>query len=320
MALSEFELIQYYFSKPLVVGNDSDVVYGIGDDCAILAPRTGCDLVISVDTLVADVHFPSSASPYDIACRSLAVNVSDLAAMGADPAWFTLALTLPESNASWLSSFSEGLFDAAKQYGMPLVGGDTTRGPLSITIQVHGYVPKGQALRRDAAKIGDDIYVTGYLGQAGAGLALIQQEKRAPVKALFEHFYRPESRIAIGQALLGKATAAIDVSDGLVADLGHIIELSNVGANVYLDNVPYSDDVLQTFGQEQALQFALGAGDDYELCFCASPESSDAITALVQEYSVPITCIGKICEGKSVTLLNKENQPVSVTQQGYQHF
>jgi thiamine-monophosphate kinase len=319
MASSEFEIIKQYFDKPWPASDYADVVYGIGDDCAIIAPPPGFDLVASVDTLVADVHFPASANPYDIACRALAANASDLSAMGASPGWFTLALTLPEPNPVWLASFSEGLFDSARQYGMPLVGGDTTRGPLSITLQVQGYVPVGGALRRDGAAVDDDIYVTGWLGRAGAWLALSDQQK-SQEKLLYQHFYRPPSRLDLGVALRGLASAVIDISDGLLADLGHILERSHVGASILLEDIPYSDKVARLMGKSRAIDLALSAGDDYELCFCAPGKYRKSIALLSQDFGIPITRIGKICIDEHLALLNKEGQPVAFEQQGYQHF
>ncbi len=320
MALSEFELIKQYFTEPGQTSVNNDVVQGIGDDCAIIKPRPDCELVVSVDTLVADVHFPASANPYDIACRALAVNVSDLAAMGASPGWFTLALTLPEPNPDWLAFFSKGLFDSAKQHGLALVGGDTTRGPLAITLQVLGYVPVGQALRRNGANVGDNIYVTGFLGMAGAWLELTGQQQKRQDKQLYEHFYRPPSRLALGKALTGIASAAIDISDGLLADLQHILEQSRVGAEVLLEQIPCSARVAELLGEARAQALALSAGDDYELCFCAPGNLTDTIEALARDHDLAITCIGRICSGENLVLLDADRQPVSVDRKGYQHF
>lgn len=324
MALSEFELIQSCFADQaaamLHAGVGAGVRLGIGDDCAILAPRSGHDLLVSVDTLVAGVHFPDSISPYQIACRSLAVNLSDLAAMGAEPAWFTLALTLPEANESWLREFSRGLFDTARQHGIALVGGDTTRGPLCITIQVQGYAAAGQALRRDGASAGDLICVSGLLGDAGAGLSLVLQDKADQSDYLVQRFLSPLPRITTGQALIGTASAAIDISDGLLADLGHILERSQVGASLQVDAIPRSQALRQAVGEKQALQLALSAGDDYELCFCVPAEQAGKLKTIAEQTGVPLCQIGVITAEPGLRVLDAQNQPIPLTKAGYQHF
>ncbi len=320
MALSEFELIQNCFAEQAAASLHPDVRLGIGDDCAILSPTAGQDLLVTVDTLVAGVHFPDTLSPSQIAGRCLAVNLSDLAAMGAKPAWFTLALTLPEASEAWLREFSRGLFELARQYGISLVGGDTTRGPLSITIQAHGYAPAGLALRRDGAKPGDLIYVSGSVGDAGAGLGLALKGHVDESDFLVQRFVSPTPRLALGQKLLAIASAAIDISDGLLADLGHILKRSQVGAQLQSDYVPVSKALLEAVGKEQALQLALSAGDDYELCFCVSAEQVAEMEILAKQVGVDVSQIGVITREPGLTVLDEYGQLMPLTKTGYQHF
>jgi len=320
MALSEFELIQSCFAEQAAASLRPDVRLGIGDDCAILSPRPNQDLLVSVDTLVAGIHFPESISPYQIARRSLAVNLSDLAAMGAEPAWFTLALTLPEANESWLREFSRGLFDIANQFGISLVGGDTTRGPLSITIQVQGCTPVGQALRRDGAQAGDLVYVSGSLGDAGAGLALALSGDIDETDYLVSRFLSPTARIDTGLALRDVASAAIDISDGLLADLGHILKRSQVGATLQANAIPLSQSLRQTVGEKKSLELALSAGDDYELCFCVSPEKADKLAAIAEQAGVALSQIGVITDEAELCVLDESGQSMSLSLAGYQHF
>jgi len=320
MALSEFELIQNCFAEQAAASLHPDVRLGIGDDCAILSPAIGQDLLVTVDTLVAGVHFPDALSPSQIAGRCLAVNLSDLAAMGASPAWFTLALTLPEANEVWLREFSRGLFELANQHGISLVGGDTTRGPLSITIQVQGYAPAGQALRRDGAQPGDRVYVSGSVGDAGAGLGLTLKGNVDESNFLVRRFVSPSPRLALGQKLLTVASAAIDISDGLLADLGHILKRSQVGAELQSYHVPVSNVLLEAVGKEQALQLALSGGDDYELCFCVSAEQVAEMEILAKQTGVVVSQIGVITSEPGLTVLDERGQPMALPQTGYQHF
>lgn len=320
MGLSEFELINRYFNSDDERLQRSELVLGIGDDAALLAPKPGHELVVAVDTLVSGVHFPADAGADDIGYRSLAVNLSDLAAMGAEPACFTLAITLPESNSEWLEGFSRGLFEMAKQHRVPLVGGDTTKGPLTISIQVLGYVPCGQALRRDGAQPGDLIYVSGYLGDAAAGLALANAQGTAPAY-LQQRFLRPEPRLEAGLALRQFAHAAIDISDGLLADIGHIAERSGLSAAIELDKLPLSDALSSAFSQQQAQQFALCGGDDYELCFCSAPEHAEQLAAIAEQLKLPLTCIGQMREGAGVQLYDATGKRLETKDSmGYQHF
>lgn len=320
MALSEFELIQRCFAEQAASPLNTDVVLGIGDDCAILSPPAGQHLLVSVDTMVAGVHFPESLPPAQIASRCLAVNLSDLAAMGAKPAWFTLALTLPDANESWLRDFSRGLFALANRHGISLVGGDTTRGPLSITIQVQGYAPSGQALRRDGAQSGDQIYVSGSLGDAGAGLELSLAGNYDESNFLVRRFISPEPRLALGQNLLGVASAAIDISDGLLADLGHILTRSQVGAELQVDQLPVSTELQTHVGEARAQALALSAGDDYELCFCVPSNKAGQIEAIAEGQAVALTPIGLITTAPELRVVDSAGQPIELPRAGYQHF
>lgn len=317
---SEFSLIKAYFAA--LTTNRADVVLGIGDDCALLQPPAGQLLATSVDTLVADVHFFADVEPYRLGYKSLAVNLSDLAAMGATPAWFTLALTLPEANADWLKAFSAGIADLANQHNLQLVGGDTTRGPLTITIQATGFVDADKALRRDAAKPGDKIYVSGTLGDAGAGLLLRQGTLPAAnltaveQQCLLDRLECPLSRNGLANQLPEDVKAAIDISDGLLADLQHILTASRVGAVIDSDALPLSS-ALQKLPVELAKKLALTAGDDYELCFTVPAEKA---VVLEKKLSGHITCIGEVTAAQGLTLLPTDSQQHLDIKPGYDHF
>jgi thiamine-monophosphate kinase len=267
---SEFDLIRRHFTRPA-----AQAVLGIGDDCALLKVAADCELAISTDMLVSGVHFFADARADWLGHKALAVNLSDLAAMGATPRWAMLALALPAGDEDWLTQFSSGFFALAQQYGVELVGGDTTRGPLNICITVGGEVPPGRALRRDAAKRGDDIWVTGTLGDAALALALLTGEAdiaEEDAAQLLQRLHRPTPRIEAGLALREHAHAAIDVSDGLAADLGHILESSHCGASIHLQQIPLSPQFTRNVAKSRAklaAQWKLGGGDDYELCFTA---------------------------------------------------
>lgn len=309
--MNEFDIIAQFFAKQIVTR--PDVILGIGDDCAIVEVPADQQLAITTDTLVAGVHFPTDTPAFDIGYKSLAVNLSDLAAMGATPAWITLALTLPEKNVRWLTEFSRGLFELAQRYQIQLIGGDITRGPLTITIEAKGFIPKNQALKRSAAKVGDLIYVTNTLGDAALGL--LCAEKKISLQPdyqtyLLSRLNRPEPRVEIGEQLRGIAHAAIDISDGLAADLGHILEKSQVGATVYVDALPLSEALLRSVATPQAIELALNGGDDYELCFTAPKEIHDS----------RFTCIGIITQTLRLNLLYKDERPYSGKVNGYQHF
>lgn len=325
MAIGEFDLIRQYFSNLQAIR--PGVVIGIGDDAAVLEFPPNRQLVVATDTLVAGVHFPKKLGAEHIGARALLVNLSDLAAMGAEPLWFTLALTLPQASASWLSAFSKGLSDVATAYSCALVGGDTTCGPLTITITVHGAVPPGEALTRRGAQPGDRVYVTGTPGLGAAGLACLQGELEVDDervrRQLLDGFLKPRPRLDVGQRLRGVASAAIDISDGLLADLGHICEQSQVGAQLEWEALPNLDRLMDTVTAEQRRQWVLGGGDDYELCFTAPENKSAAVQALAAEIGAPITRIGRIVSTavtSKVLCQDKHGKKVSVHKQGYQHF
>lgn len=314
--MSEFDIIQRYFKRPVT---DDDVLHGIGDDCALLRVPSDQDLAVSIDTLVAGVHFPPQTSPYDIGHKALAVNLSDLAAAGAEPRWATLALTLPQPDETWLADFSAGFFALAERYNVQLVGGDTTQGPLSITVHVHGLTPRGRMLRRAGARPGDLIYVTGTLGDAGLALRALQgQIKLTPEHAahVMQRLNRPEPRITAGLALRDLASAAIDISDGLAADLGHILAASGVGASIEIERLPLSPAV----SAQHDWNLPLASGDDYELCFTAPPQHEKKLTAALEQSGCACTRIGaiEIPPGLRCKLANGELFTPRIT--GYQHF
>ena len=320
MPLDEFSLIERYFCNDQ---RGEAVVTGIGDDAAVLNLQLDEQLVTSVDTLLADVHFPSSAAPEDIATRALHVNLSDLAAMGARPLGFLLALTLPEADAQWLEAFSESLARDASTYQCPLIGGDTTGGPLAISITVFGSVPKGQALLRSGASEGDSIYVTGTLGDAAAALSFIKgflNKGFVESEYLLSRFYRPEPRLQEGTRLIGQASAAIDISDGLLADLGHIVRRSNVRAEIELARLPLSRALMTAGNHVQSLEWALTGGDDYELCFTVPCENVQAIEQMIQAGLLNASKIGRIIAGQGVICLNEHGEEVRFEKEGFRHF
>ena len=321
MAISEFELIKRYFSRGMAARND--VLLGVGDDAALLMPAAGESLALSMDTLVEGVHFPLHTSPSDIGYKTVAVNLSDMAAMGAEPAWMLLGLTLPTVDEGWLQGFSEGVSQLAAEHNVALVGGDTTRGPLAITLQICGFVPPAQALRRDGARVGDLIYVTGQLGDAGLGLQLVlrcvELSLIQPRRDYFiSRLQRPTPRVAMGLALRGLATAAIDISDGLVGDLGHILTASGVGATVNVDRLPVAAEV-KAYGDEW-WRLPLTAGDDYELCFTLPAGSEAALNRALQGIDCPVTCIGQIEMSSGLRLTSDRGDSVQYQAGGYQHF
>ena len=310
---TEFAIIEKFFTQQTM--QRSDVCLSIGDDAAIVAVPPQQQLLLSVDTLLAGVHFPAQTSPYDIAYKALAVNLSDLAAMAAAPAWFTLALTLAEVDEGWLAEFSRGLWDIAEHFAVQLVGGDTTRGSLSISITALGFAPPQQALTRSAAKVGDWIYVTGSLG--GAGLALEQLQNAGEIASddLAACLHRPWPRVREGLQLRNIAHAAIDISDGLAADLGHILASSSVGATIETVKLPMAEALL-SLPIGQALSLALTAGDDYELCFTVPPDKLDALAAT----GIRCHCIGRIEVELGLRLGDAEGNIELLASKGYQHF
>lgn len=316
--IGEFEIIERYFKRPV---GDRDVVLGVGDDAAVLA--VDGLVAVTVDTLVAGRHFPDGTAPHVLGHRLMAVNLSDLAAMGARPRWCTLALTMPKAEEAWLEGFSRGLFDMADRFGVSVVGGNLSRGPLTLTLQMMGNVPQARMLTRGGGHVGDDIYVTGTLGDSSAGITLIAERTAAPLgsaaEALKERYYRPEPRIGAGLALAPLATAAIDVSDGLLADLGHICKASGCGATIDVEHVPLSAELLSLFPPQEALAHALGGGDDYELCFTAPPSRADDIETALEAAGTPVRRIGQLVAGQTV-VCRRDGEPFTPTVRGYRHF
>lgn len=303
-----------------------DVVLGIGDDAALLRVPPDSELAVSMDTLVAGVHFPLQTEAFDIGWKALAVNLSDLAAMGAAPAWATLALTLPQADRDWIAAFCDGFAALAQPHALALVGGDTTQGPLSITVTVHGFVPAGQALRRDGAQPGDQVLVSGFPGDAAAGLtcvlasALLRATAEAERAELLQRLNRPTPRVALGLALRGLATAAIDVSDGLVQDLGHIAARSGVAAVIEAEMLPCSPALAAVGNATQRRQWQLFGGDDYELCFTAPPSALPAVSAAAATAGIRVSVIGRIEAGSGVRVLDADGAEVSLQRGGWEHF
>ncbi|MFS2222437.1 thiamine-phosphate kinase [Pantoea sp. B65] len=322
MACGEFELIARYFNR--VTSSRRDVEKGIGDDCALLNVPEKQTLAISTDTLVEGIHFLRDIHPADLGYKALAVNLSDLAAMGADPAWLTLAITLPAIDEGWLKAFSDSLFDLLDYYDMQLIGGDTTRGPRSLTLGIHGLVPVGRALKRSGARPGDWIFVTGSLGDSAAGLALLQHHIRiadpAACEALIKRHLRPMPRILQGQALRDLASSAIDISDGLIADLGHVLKASDCGARINLEALPLSTTLVEHFDRPQALRWALAGGEDYELCFTVPEINRGALDVALGNLGVPYTCIGQMAPAAEGLTLLEQGKVVEFNVKGFDHF
>jgi thiamine-monophosphate kinase len=319
--VGEFELIQHYFAAQAAAR--ADVELGIGDDCALLNVPTGECLAVSTDTLVSGVHFFADVDPVALGHKALAVNLSDLAAMGAQPRWVSLALTLPNVDENWLAGFAQGFHALAAQHHVALIGGDTTRGPLSITVSIKGSVSAAQALRRSGAKVGDHIYVSGRLG--AAALAVQQRLHQFPLDAeALRHCQQrmeyPQPRCKLGMALRNIATSALDLSDGLSGDLMHILRASGVAAKIELADLPVDAAVSQSVTPEQALQLALGGGDDYELCFTAPAEHEQEIQQLAQTLDLPLTKIGIIMTGTPTIFWYHHGKSVELHINGWEHF
>jgi thiamine-monophosphate kinase len=313
----EFNLIERYFTRPA-----PGAVLGVGDDCALLSVGAGKELAVSTDTMVSGVHFLPNTGPRNLGHKALAVNLSDLAAMGATPRWFTLALTLPEVDHSWLQPFSAGLLALADETPIELVGGDTTRGPLSMTITVMGEIPAGKALRRDGARAGDDVWVSGTLGDAALGLRCLQQRVSLPEEQRVysvSRLERPMARLALGMRLLDVANSAIDISDGLLADLGHICERSHRGARLELSAIPASS-VMAKQPEAIRIECQLSGGDDYELCFTSPMRVRNRIAALSADLGLALTRVGAITEEESVLVMDAGGRPVVTKKPGYDHF
>jgi thiamine-monophosphate kinase len=315
--VAEFALIELIRKRCDVTR--ADVRLGIGDDAALLAVPSGRLLAISTDTLVAGVHFPHEATARDIGWKALAANLSDLAAMGAEPAWATLALTLPSADARWVEEFADGFAELAREHRVALVGGDTTQGPLSITVTIHGFVPQGAALTRAGAQVGDGVYVTGTLGDAAAGLRQ-QSSKPGCDPQLLERLHRPAPRAAQGLRLRGRATACIDVSDGLAADLRHICVASGVGAQIDADALPASPELIAAFGMDERRALQLAGGDDYELCFTAPEALAYDLLRDLAESGCAATRIGRIVADAGVDVRDAHGNPVELPKRGWEHF
>jgi thiamine-monophosphate kinase len=306
---SEFEIIRRHFARPAKAA-----VLGVGDDAALVQARAGAELAVSTDLLIEGRHFRAGADARKLGHKALAVNLSDMAAMGATPRWATLALALPSADEAWLAAFAEGFYALAARFGVDLVGGDTTRGPtLTIGVTILGEVPAGRALRRSGAAPGDDVWVSGELG--GAAYALAHPKAAAAAKRLDE----PEPRVALGERLLGIASAAIDVSDGFAQDLGHILEASGAGAVVELEALPFAAE-LKKLNDKKKHQMILSGGDDYELVFTAKKKQREAIGALAKELGLPVTRIGAVEKGNPIlSVVDRHRKPVPV-ERGFDHF
>jgi thiamine-monophosphate kinase len=319
--MGEFELIQRCFAE--AGRKRPDVAIGIGDDGAVVQVREGCDLVITTDSMVEGIHFFPDVDPRSLGHKLVAVNVSDLAAMGAEPCWLSLALTLPTVDMDWLTAFAEGLSETADYYNCQLIGGDTTRGPLSLTMIAKGLVPKGKAITRAGAQNGDYLYVTGTVGDAALGLKLVQNQIEVSKKHrahILQRFHYPTARVALGQALRNIASSAMDVSDGLAGDLQHILRRSKVGAVVDVSKLPMSQALKDSCSAEQALQFALSGGEDYELLFTVPESRRGSLEVLLSPYGVPVTCIGRITGAVGKLEFKQGDAPFVYQHQGFEHF
>lgn len=321
--MDEFELIRRYFTRPA-----RRAVVSVGDDCALIAPQVGLELAISTDMLVAGRHFLHDTEPEALGHKTLAVNLSDCAAAGAEPRYALLAVAVPEANPDWLERFSRGLFALADRFGVELIGGDTTRGPLALCVTIIGEVPAGQALLRSGARPGDTVWVSGELGTAAAGLAILEAkfdlpepERRRAIDAL----QRPTPRVELGIALRGIATGALDVSDGLIGDLGHILERSTVGAEVDLSRLPCGAWLRARLRSPESRPFALSCvlagGDDYELCFTAPPEREAHVRAAGRLAGVAVTPVGRIVAGAALAVRDEHGQALDLSGlRAFDHF
>lgn len=316
--MDEFEIIRRFFERE---SSDKDIRISIGDDGAVLVPSADRDLISVVDTLVSGIHFPETLNAADVGYRAVVVNLSDVAAMGARPRWMTLALTLDHADPAWLEDFARGLFEAADEHGMALVGGDTTRGSETvISVQIIADIDPGKALTRAGAKPGDAIYVTGTIGDAAAGLSILQSgmPDNEDVNYLVQRFARPVARVDVGEAITEFAHAAIDLSDGLYSDLDKLLAASGVAGSLELDEIPMSSQLTRLMSADDALRFALGGGDDYELCFTADV-TDERIHELAEGVGVGVTRIGRIQAGSGLRCL-RDGKAVDYQDPGYRHF
>lgn len=320
--MNEFELIQHFFTRSACAQGGESIPLGIGDDCALLQIPTGHYCAVSTDSLVSGVHFPKDSPPFLLGQRVLAVAVSDLAAMGAKPLGFTLAITLEQIDTPWLQAFSEGLSTMAQHCAIALIGGDTTRGPLAMTVTVMGAVPTHHSLLRSGAQVGDLLCVSGPLGAAAAALPFVLGQVAAdtvPAEAqqqLLAAYWTPQPQLELGRWLLGKASAALDISDGLLADCGHIAKASKVALQIEQARVPIAAAVLRTVGDADALQCALSGGDDYQLAFTIAASYLEAL----QQRFTAVQVIGRVSAGQCVQLLDSAGQSIKCAHLGYQHF
>jgi thiamine-monophosphate kinase len=326
--MAEFDLIELLRSRCRQAR--ADVTLGIGDDGAVVVVPTGCELVVCTDTLVAGVHFPLRTDAADIGWKALAVNLSDLAAMGATPAWATLALTLPHADREFVERFASGFAELAAQHEVALVGGDTTRGPLTVSVTAFGFVPAGAALRRDGARVGDAVLVTGTIGDGAAGLCCAKDQGEVPTilasapesarAILRARLDRPQPRIAIGESLRGRASACIDVSDGLVADLGHVARASGVGIEIESARIPASSAFLAAVSADRQSALQLAGGDDYELVFTVAEGEVEAVLVALRAGGAQATRIGRVTRGSGVRVLDGDGNTMDVPRGGWEHF
>lgn len=317
--MTEFDFIRQFLKKQQAEG----LVLGIGDDAAIIRPSIGFDLCFSSDMLIKDKHFFSDVSPEDLAWKMLAVNISDMAAMGAVPKWVLLSAGLPDLDEKWLTRFCESFFSLAQRFGITLIGGDTTKGDLVFNITIVGELPQGQALRRDAAQEGDDIWVSGQIGMAAAALNHRLKNCTLPPKVFGlceDKLLRPEPRVDLGLPLLPLAHAAQDISDGLAQDLGHILTASSLGAEISIDVLPVPDELRTSLSEEQWTAFALSGGDDYELVFTASADRRSEILAAAAQCGVAVTRIGKTNNSGRLKIKDKKGGELLLTSRGFDHF
>jgi thiamine-monophosphate kinase len=316
--MTEFDLIRRYFTC-----DTPGTLLGVGDDAALLKMNEGNVLAVSSDMLASGTHFFPDADPFLLGHKTLAVNLSDMAAMGATPRWATLAIALPEINAAWLEKFSAGFFALAKQYGVELIGGDTTRGTLNLCVTIFGEVPAQQALRRSGAQLGDEVWVSRTLGDAALALAHLQGRivlSAAEYAACAPALHQPQPRVALGLALRGIANSAIDISDGLLADLGHILDASQLAARLDFSALPISPVLHYYLQQPIGKQCVLSGGDDYELCFTAPGARHAELLAIAAQLNLPLSCIGKIVAGRGCLVHDAAGDPINIEASGYDHF
>lgn len=319
--MKEFDIIEYFFNRK--TQQRKDVATGIGDDCAITIMPLGQSLAVTTDTLVSGVHFPEDTPAGAIAHKALAVSLSDLAAVGAEPAWYSLSISLPEIDKVWLEAFSDSLFELSEYYSVQLIGGDTVKGPLSITVTAHGFVPHDQALMRSGAKPGDLVYVTGTLGDAGVGLDIVQGRLTASQHCsdfLVNRLNYPSPRLLAGTSLRRIASSCIDISDGLANDLAHILKASQCGAKIQIEQLPLSIAIQEAVNADKAFEYALSAGDDYELLFTVSEERKGNLDIALANSNVSATCIGQLTGKKGKLELFFEEEPYKLRNGGFEHF